>query len=60
MVTVNQVAADPNSRVPVSVNTQQAFNAPDAPWLTLFRNAVFGDGTTVDDDNAAITAILGQ
>ena len=42
------------------MNFQQAFNATDAPWLTLFRNAVFQGTDTVDEDNAAITAVLSQ
>ena len=60
VVTVNEVAADPNSKTPVSVNFQQAFNAADSPWMTLVRNAVFGDGNSVEEDNAAITAVLSQ
>jgi len=60
VVLVNEIAADPNSKTPFSVNFQQGFNATDAPWLTLFRNAVFGSGDSVEADNAAITAVLGQ
>ena len=45
---------------PVSLNFQQAFNAPNSPWLTLVRNAVLGDGSSVDQDNDEITAVLGQ
>lgn len=58
LVTINQVAA--NGGTPVALNFQQAFNSPTSPWLTLVRNAVLGDGTTVDADNDEITAILGQ
>jgi multiple sugar transport system substrate-binding protein len=60
VVTVNEIAADPNSKTPFSVNFQQAFNATDSPWMTLVRDEVFGEGGNVADNNAAITAILGQ
>lgn len=60
VVTVNEVAADPNSRTPFSVNFQQAFNASGSPWVTLFRNAVFEGTDTVEQDNDAITAALQQ
>ncbi len=60
VMTINQVAADPKSKTPFSVNFQQAFNATDAPWLTLFRNAVFGSGDSVDKDNDALTSVLSQ
>ena len=57
---VNQVAAAPDSHTPVARNFQQAFNAAGSPWVTLFRNAIFGDGTSVDADNEAITEVLSQ
>lgn len=60
VVLVNEIAADPNSKTPFSVNFQQAFNATDSPWMTLVRDEVFGDGGHVAENNAAITAILGQ
>ncbi|MBX9244413.1 sugar ABC transporter substrate-binding protein [Actinotalea ferrariae] len=60
VVTVNEVAGDPNSRTPFARNFQQAFNATDSPWLTLFRNAIFGDGGSVEEDNEAITEVLSQ
>ena len=58
LVTINEVAA--NGDTPVALNFQQAFNAPNSPWLTLVRNAVLGDGDTVDADNDEITAVLSQ
>jgi multiple sugar transport system substrate-binding protein len=58
LVTINQVAGKGNT--PVAINFQQAFNAPNSPWLTLVRNAVLGDGNSVDKDNAGITSVLGQ
>ncbi|SCY55261.1 multiple sugar transport system substrate-binding protein [Microbacterium sp. LKL04] len=58
LVTINEVAGQGDT--PVALNFQQAFNAPGSPWLTLVRNAVLGDGDTVDADNEEITAILQQ
>ncbi len=58
LVTINEVAA--NGDTPVAINFQQAFNAPSSPWLTLVRDAVLGDGTSVDADNDEITAVLSQ
>jgi len=58
LVTINEVAA--NGDTPVATNFQQAFNAPGSPWLNLVRNAVLGDGNTVDEDNEEITAVLSQ
>ncbi len=58
LVTINEVAA--KGSTPVAINFQQAFNAPDSPWLTLVRGAVFGDAKTIDADNDEITAVLDQ
>ncbi len=58
LVTINEVASE--GKTPISLNFQQAFNAPSSPWLTLVRNAVLGDGDTVDADNDEITAVLSQ
>lgn len=58
LVTINEVAG--NGDTPVAINFQQAFNAPSSPWLTLVRNAVLGDGDSVDADNDEITAVLSQ
>lgn len=58
LVTINEVAGEGST--PVSINFQQAFNAPGSPWLTLVRNAVMGDGDSVEADNDEITAILSQ
>jgi multiple sugar transport system substrate-binding protein len=60
VVAINEVAGAEDSKTPVSVNFQQAFNAPGSPWVTLFRNAVYKDGDTVDKDNEAITETLSQ
>jgi multiple sugar transport system substrate-binding protein len=60
VVTVNEVAADPNSKTPVAVNFQQAFNALDSPWQVLIRNAIFGDASQIEDANDQITAVLSQ
>jgi multiple sugar transport system substrate-binding protein len=58
LVTINEVAGAGDT--PVARNFQQAFNAPNSPWLTLVRNAVLGDGASVDTDNDEITAVLSQ
>ena len=58
LVTINEVASEGDT--PFSTSFQQAFNAPSSPWLTLVRDAVLGDGESVDADNDAITSILGQ
>ena len=58
LVTINEVAG--NGDTPVAINFQQAFNAPNSPWLTLVRNAVLEGSDTVDADNEEITAVLSQ
>ena len=60
LVTINQVAAADASRTPVARNFQQAFNASGSPWVTLFRNQVFGDADSLEEDNAAVTEVLSQ
>ncbi|WOQ15918.1 sugar ABC transporter substrate-binding protein [Raineyella sp. W15-4] len=47
-------------RTPVSVNFNEAFNAAGSPWQLLIQHAIWGDGSTVDADNTAITTVLGQ
>ncbi len=58
VVMINEIAG--KGQTPIAQNFQSAFNAPDSPWLTLVRNAVYGDGAGVDADNDEITAVLGQ
>ena len=58
LITINEVAGE--GETPVARNFQEAFNSPTSPWLTLVRNAVLGDGATVDADNDEITAVLEQ
>jgi multiple sugar transport system substrate-binding protein len=60
LVTINKAAASPQSKTPFAVNFQQAFNAPGSPWVTLLRNQVYGDPSTLEKDNQAITQVLGQ
>jgi multiple sugar transport system substrate-binding protein len=60
VVTINKAAAAPQSKTPVSVNFQQAFNAPGSPWVTLLRNQIYGDGSTLEKDNQALTDVLRQ
>ncbi|MFF5289704.1 ABC transporter substrate-binding protein [Paractinoplanes globisporus] len=57
---INEVAGRPESKTPVAINFQQAFNAPGSPWVTLFRNQVYGDGANLDKDNDAISQALSQ
>ncbi|MEU4694730.1 sugar ABC transporter substrate-binding protein [Actinoplanes sp. NPDC023714] len=57
---INKVAGEPQSKTPYAVNFQQAFNAPGSPWVTLFRNQVYGDAGALANDNSAITGVLGQ
>ncbi|MFI6698920.1 ABC transporter substrate-binding protein [Streptomyces sp. NPDC050509] len=56
LVTINRLVAD--GRTPYAPKFGQTFNDPNGPWLTLMRHAVFGDGSSVDQDNEAVTASL--
>ncbi|GGZ29070.1 ABC transporter substrate-binding protein [Streptomyces poonensis] len=56
LVTVNELVA--KGRTPYAPMFGQTFNDPNGPWLTLMRNAVFGDGSSLEKDNAAVTASL--
>jgi multiple sugar transport system substrate-binding protein len=58
LVTINEVAGV--GRTPYALNFGQTFNDPQGPWLPLIRNYVFGDGSTLDQDNDAINASLQQ
>lgn len=58
LVTINEVAGKGDT--PVALNFQQAFNAPNSPWLTLVRNQVLNGGGDLGKDNDEITAVLGQ
>ena len=60
VATINEVAAAEQSKTPVARNFQQAFNAPGSPWVTLLRDAVFGDADSVDDENETITEVLSE
>jgi len=60
VMTVNEVASDPNSKTPVATNFQQAFNALDSPWQVLVRNMIFGDGSQLEEANTSITDVLSQ
>ena len=56
LVTINEVAGE--GRTPYALNFGQTFNDPQGPWLPLIRNYVFGDGTTLEQDNEAINSSL--
>jgi len=60
VVTINKVAGSPDSKTPISVNFQQAFNAVGSPWVTLFRDQVFNGGVNLSKDNSAINSVLSQ
>ena len=57
---INEIAGRADSKTPVAINFQQAFNAPGSPWVSLFRDQVYGNGSTLAKDNEAITQVLGQ
>jgi multiple sugar transport system substrate-binding protein len=58
LVTINEVAGKGDT--PVALNFQQAFNAPNSPWLTLVRNQVLNATGDLQKDNGEITAVLKQ
>jgi multiple sugar transport system substrate-binding protein len=60
VVTINKVAASPDSRTPIAVDFQQAFNAAGSPWVTLFRDQVFNGGANLEQDNSAVNSVLSQ
>ncbi len=54
---INEVAA--KGKTPVAENFQEAFNASNSPWITMFRKAIYdNNGATVDQDNEQITKVL--
>ncbi|MFD3310887.1 ABC transporter substrate-binding protein [Streptomyces sp. NPDC058694] len=56
LVTINELVTD--GHTPYALKFGQTFNDPNGPWLTLMRNAVFGDGSKIDKDNEAVSASL--
>ncbi|MEO7007068.1 MAG: sugar ABC transporter substrate-binding protein [Terrimesophilobacter sp.] len=58
LVKINEVASKGDT--PISLHFQEAFNAPNSPWLTMIRNAVLKGSGTVDADNGEITKVLAQ
>ncbi|GIJ27378.1 sugar ABC transporter substrate-binding protein [Micromonospora qiuiae] len=58
LVTINEVAGQGDT--PVALNFQQAFNAPNSPWLTLVRNQVLNGSGDLQKDNGEISAVLQQ
>ncbi|MBZ2194993.1 ABC transporter substrate-binding protein [Occultella gossypii] len=57
---INGVAGAESSRTPVAINFQQAYNAAGSPWVSLFRNEVFEDAGTLEQDNQLITDALSE
>ncbi|MGW0507399.1 ABC transporter substrate-binding protein [Micromonospora sp. NPDC003241] len=58
LVTINEVAGQGDT--PVALNFQQAFNAPNSPWLTLVRNQVLNGNGDLQKDNGEVSAVLKQ
>jgi len=58
LVTINEVAGKGDT--PVALNFQQAFNAPNSPWLTLIRNQVLNGSGDLRKENGEITSVLQQ
>jgi multiple sugar transport system substrate-binding protein len=56
LVTFNEIAGQ--GVTPFALNFGQTFNDPQGPWLAMARNAIFGDGSTIDADNDAVTESL--
>ncbi|GHA64845.1 sugar ABC transporter substrate-binding protein [Streptomyces tauricus] len=56
LVAINELVAD--GHTPYALKFGQTFNDPNGPWLTLMRDAVFGDAQKVDKDNDAVSASL--
>lgn len=56
LVTINSVLAD--GQTPIALNFGQTFNDPNGPWLTVVRDAVFGDRSKIEADNKAVSASL--
>jgi multiple sugar transport system substrate-binding protein len=56
LVTINEVAGV--GRTPYALRFGETFNDPQGPWLPLIRNYVFGDGTSLQQDNEAVNAAL--
>jgi multiple sugar transport system substrate-binding protein len=58
LVTINEVAG--KGQTPVAMNFQQAYNAPNSPWLSLIRDYVLGDGSKLQSNNEQISSVLSQ
>ncbi|MEV0154283.1 sugar ABC transporter substrate-binding protein [Micromonospora sp. NPDC050686] len=58
LVTINEVAG--KGQTPFALNFQQAFNAPNSPWLSLVRGHVLGEGDNLQSNNEQVTSVLSQ
>jgi len=56
LVMFNTIAG--KGQTPFALKFGQTYNDPQGPWLVLLRDAVFGDASKIDADNAAINASL--
>jgi multiple sugar transport system substrate-binding protein len=58
LVTFNSIAG--KGQTPFAKNFGATYNDPQGPWIPLFRDAVFGDESAIDEHNEAITESLNQ
>lgn len=58
LVLFNSIAA--KGQTPFALFFGSTYNDPQGPWIQLFRNAVFGDGSEVDSLNDAVSDSLNQ
>ena len=58
VLAINEVAA--KGTTPIAKNFQEAYNAPNSPWVSLVRDAVFGEGSDIEANNDLINEVLGQ
>jgi len=56
LVLFNTIAA--KGQTPFAINFGATYNDPQGPWISLFRNAVFGDGEEIDALNDEVTSSL--
>ena len=56
VLTMNQIAA--KGQTPFALRFGQTYNDSQGPWLILLRDAVFGDPSKIDADNAAVNTSL--
>jgi len=58
LVIFNSIAG--KGQTPFAKNFGATYNDPQGPWIPLFRDAVFGDPSKIDEHNDAINESLSQ